>query len=288
MTRSGLARRAATLANWILPKGVADWIRAKRQPSRSLWKGIYDSFDAVPCHGPGYEGDEWLLPRAASTAALKKRLDDAPGQTYPIESRYLLLPACIAGLRASSTNLRILDFGGALGIAYLHLRTAASPLDDCEYYVVDNLRSCEEGRRIFAGDPRIHFRTDAADVPSADVIFMSGVLQYVPNYAEVLHDLTQRFAPKLLLLTLLPVGHFETFASAQINLPGSSMPAWFFGREELEALLSGLGYCLVFRGRAELEFDMDEFPPSHRLDAMSNLVFARTRIAPRSTEDADD
>jgi putative methyltransferase (TIGR04325 family) len=151
----------------------------------------------------------------------------------------------------------------------------AGRTDDCEYYVVDNLRSCEEGRRIFAGESGINFLTDVADVSAADVVFMSGVLQYLANYSDVLRDLIRRFDPKLLILTLVPTGSFETFASAQVNLRGSSMPAWFFNRRELEDLVSRLGYRLVFRNAAELEFDMSEFPPSHRLDTMSNLVFAR-------------
>lgn len=275
----GLRPRVAALAKWILPAGLTHWIRSRRQPSRSLWKGIHDHFRDVPREGPAYEGDEWILGRAAATTDLKRRVYGSPELAPAIDSRYLLLPACIATLRAAHRPIRILDFGGALGVGYLHLRATAGPLDDCDYYVVDNDRSCEEGRRIFEGDPQIRFLADASQVPAADVIFMSGVLQYISDYAGVLNDLTRRFEPALVLLTLMPVGEFATFASAQVNLRGSTMPAWFFNLDELRGLMSGLGYRLVLRSRAELDFDMQDFPASHRLHAMANLVFARTRPA---------
>ncbi|HET9956226.1 MAG TPA: hypothetical protein VFQ61_17080, partial [Polyangiaceae bacterium] len=125
---------------------------------------------------------------------------------------------------------------------------------------------------IFADDQRIEFHEDVSAVPTADIVFMSGVLQYIEDYPGVLRDLTERFHPRLFVLTLLPTGSFPTFASAQVNLEGSTMPAWFFNEAALLDQFGALGYELVLRGAATLEFDMSDFDPAHRLDGMSNWI----------------
>jgi putative methyltransferase (TIGR04325 family) len=265
----------ASVARWLAPQGLVSLVRARRQPSLELWEGVYTSYDQVPVHGAAYESDAWLLPRIESSAALKRQLDAGLGPTLPIESRYLLLPALASALLSRRSRLSVLDFGGAVGIGYLKLRATFTQLDACEYYVVDNAPTCEAGERLFAGVPRLHFTSTLDGVPAADIVFMSGVLQYLSDFAGTVRDLARRFSPELFLLTLVPVGDFRTFASAQVNLPGTRMPAWFFNLGELQELFEALGYTLRLRSKAELDFTMQGFPSELRLPCMSNLVFAR-------------
>ncbi len=258
-------------ARWVLPNGVVTWARERRLPSRQLWSGVYARYVDVPAQGAAYESDAWILPRAQATATLKQAVDR--GSPIASELRYLLLPACAAMLTEPGRELSILDFGGAMGVGYLHFR-ASWASGAYHYHVVDNRRSCEEGRRIFAKDLSVSFHESFDEIERVDIVFMSGVLQYIADYQGVLRALIGRFSPRVLILTLTPVGEFQTFASAQVNLPGSAMAAWFFGRSELKALFAELGYCEVMHTPAELTFDMSNFPSAQRIETMSNLVFA--------------
>jgi putative methyltransferase (TIGR04325 family) len=268
-----MPRVARQIAKWAIPSGVVGWIRERRRPSQRLWQGVYPRFSDVPQEGLAYESDEWILPRTASTASLKEEFEgDASGWSR-VESRYLLLPACVAAIARPNTTIRVLDFGGAMGIAYAYFRALLSV--PFEYHVVDNRRCCMEGRTIFRDDGRVHFAEDLSLVSAADVVFLSGVLQYVEDYRGTIELLVGRFRPTMFLLTLLPVGTFPTFASAQTNLPGTRMAHWFFNMSELRSILSTLGYRVSFRSIAEPSFDMSNFPPSHRLTHMSNLLFVK-------------
>jgi len=53
-----------------------------------------------------------------------------------VPSTYLLLPTCVALIARQDTTIRVLDFGGAMGAAYVLFRALMSlPF---EYHVVDN------------------------------------------------------------------------------------------------------------------------------------------------------
>jgi putative methyltransferase (TIGR04325 family) len=144
-----------------------------------------------------------------------------------------------------------------------------------EYFVVDNARSCLEGRRLFAGDQRIHFLDHLpADLPPLQIIYMSGVLQYVEDYPAALQRLAG-YRPDCFLITYLAAGHIPTFAAAQVNLKNNVLPTWFFNRGELCRLMAEAGYHLAYCGASGQALDMRNFPASHRLERMADLLFIR-------------
>jgi putative methyltransferase (TIGR04325 family) len=272
--RPQMVSRLRKWARSLVPLGIVELVRAKRTRPPQLWDGIFDNHAAVRQQGSGYRSAQWIAPQADVTTRTAVSVEDAR-ETLIAPQRYLLLPACAAVLFKSGSTLRVLDFGGAMGIAYPYFRTLVVPGREFEYYVVDNEESCSAGRVIFNTDPRVRFVPDLSLVPAADVIFLSGVLQYIPDFRQTILDLAQRFEPAAFVLTLTPVGNFPTFASAQTNLEGSILPAWFFNHDEFVELFALAGYDCALRSGAELAFDMGNFPESHRLKAMSNWVFSR-------------
>ena len=268
----------------MLPSGIVEWLRAQQRPSEQLWQGVYGHFHDVPVRGLAFESDQWIIQRAEWTRRLKGELAQLESGSRSVESRYLLLPACVAAMAECMGPIRVLDFGGAMGVAYAYFRALVVSSVSFEYNVVDNRRSCLEGTRIFDDDKRVHFFEDLDSVVAADVVLMSGVLQYLGDYRAVVCRIVKRFRPRLFLITLVPVGTFPTYASAQVNLSGTRMAAWFFNSLEIESLFNGLGYCLTFRGTADQAFDMSNFPRSHRLPHMSNLVFVRSEGTPLASQ----
>jgi putative methyltransferase (TIGR04325 family) len=162
-----------------------------------------------------------------------------------------------------------------MGIGFANMIRCLSAKSNVEYFVVDNEASCARGRQLLKDFPFVRFTTELPEAPAAvDIMVLSGVLQFVENYEELLTNLA-KFRPALWLFTFLPAGDIPTFVSAQRNVPGSILPVWFFNINELVKNLETLGYKLVFKSALDRVFDMSNFPPTHQLHRQCNLLFRR-------------
>lgn len=257
------------------------WLAAKKDQTpaagsakKFLWEGIYRHYGDVSAAGDGYEGQVWIDSRTEATRNLFAGAKNFGAIPPVIESRYNLLAFLAAILSGRSQRVRIIDFGGAMGIAYVYLCSSMTHCDAVDYYLVDNSVSCEQAAKIFADDSRIQFHSGLNhDIPEVDIVFMSGVLQYISDYADAVRRLVQ-YKPSHILITLIPIVGTPTFASAQVNLEGSVLPAWFFKLTDIVEIMKHHGYSLLFTGSAEPQFDMGNFPEAHRMTHMANLLFS--------------
>ena len=225
-----------------------------------MWGGIYSNYRDVSVTGDGYRGDVWIKSRSAQTENLAKASDRLCTIPPFVESRYSLLGFLAAINLEKQGVLKILDFGGAMGIAYVHLLSTVVNSQDVRYYILDNERSCEEGSRIFADDERVQFVSSLTEIPrDIDIVFMSGVLQYIEDYATALKSVLTK-KPRYCLITLLSAGDIPTFACEQTNLEGSILPHWFFNIDEIIMLMKVNQYQLIFKGSAEPVVNMDNYP----------------------------
>ena len=275
-------------------KVVARW--ANREPF--IWDGIYDSFDQVPVGGDGFASEAWLgdMERYTRKAVAAVRGDDA-GVPENVPQYHALLALLVASLASLDRRVRVLDFGGGMGIGAANVRRcieAGSALEyvivdndesgehrgdlrgvPVDYLIVDNDESCERGRRLLREFPWVKFVTELPqDVGAVDVVVLSSVLQFVEKYEELLERLA-KFAPSFWLFTFVPAGEIPTFASAQLNVPGSVLPVWFFNLRELIEKVEALGYQLIFKSTLDRVFDMSNFPLTHQLSRQCNLLFRR-------------
>jgi putative methyltransferase (TIGR04325 family) len=188
----------------------------------------------------------------------------------------------VASLASVDRAVRVLDFGGGMGVAAANMRRGTAEQIPVEYLIVDNEASCKRGRRMFGecsslGSMSVKFieeLPECGDVGPVDVVVLSSVLQFVEKYEELLARLAG-FAPRFWLFTFVPAGDIPTFASAQLNVPGSVLPVWFFNLRELVEKIEALGYRLVFKSALDRVFDMSNFPLSHQLPRQCNLLFQR-------------
>jgi putative methyltransferase (TIGR04325 family) len=247
-------------------KSVVHW--ANKQPF--IWDGVYERFDQVPVVGRGFASEAWLSDMERYTRAAVAAIGDGSGAIPENVPQYhALLASLVASL---DPPVRVLDFGGGMGIGYANVRRCTFSGLALDYLVVDNDESCARGRRLLEDLP-VRFATQLPEEPaSVDVMVLSGVLQFVEKYEELLANLA-KFKPSLWLFTFLPAGDIPTFVSAQRNVPGSVLPVWFFNVSELVKKLETLGYKLVFRSALDRVFDMSNFPPTHQLHRQCNLLF---------------
>jgi putative methyltransferase (TIGR04325 family) len=240
-----------------------------------IWQGVYQHYEDVPANGGGFDGEVWLEARRRNLdwriASSKKGK-----QVESFLSEDTLLPYLVSIISAESASIRILDFGGGLGETYLDLRKALSAGHSIEYHVIETPRMCEQGNSLFADDSQIRFHSALpAELPSVDVIYVSSALQYVEDYGAFLRRLCA-YRARFILFVKLSAGAIPTYATAQKNLRGSTVPYWFINIEELTELLRGEGYARIFGNVLAREYNQDNFPEKYRMKQACNLLFVNS------------
>lgn len=240
-----------------------------------IWEGIYKHYEDVPTSGEGFESDYWVgLARARAEKALAA---SQAGGAIPsgLTSDYSLLPFMVSLLGAQQEKITVLDFGGGVGISYIHTMSSRVGKYALEFHIVESEKVCAAGRQLFAQDNQIRFHTALPDnLKSADIIYMRSSLQYVADYKELLSGLA-RFAPRYFLYAHLSAGGFPTYATSQGNVTGSAIAYWFINIDEIVELMKSSGYALAFKVASDAEYDQSNFPPTHRMGRPCNLLFAR-------------
>ena len=248
-------------------KGVARW--ANKQPF--IWDGIYERFDEVPVIGQGFASEAWLSDMERYTRSAVAAIGNGSvGIPENVPQYHALLASLVA---SCDRPVRILDFGGGMGVGFANVRRCTFDGLAPDYLVVDNDESCARGRRLLKDYPCVRFATELPE-DSVDIMVLSGVLQFVENYEELIANLA-RLRPAIWLFTFLPAGDIPTFVSAQRNVPGSILPVWFFNLRQLVTKFESLGYKLVFKSAMDRVFDMSNFPTTHQLHRQCNLLFRR-------------
>lgn len=254
-------------------KVVARW--ANKEPF--IWDGVYDSFDQVPVAGEGFASEEWLADMERYTRSAVQALRDQNGAAIPenVPPYHALFSMVFASLPLMDRPVRVLDFGGGMGVGFANMMRCRVVDTNLEYLIVDNEESCKRGRRLLGDYSCLEFISELPrEAETFDVVVLSSVLQFVEDYEELLSRLAS-FAPSLWLFTFLPAGEIPTFASAQLNVPGSVLPVWFFNVQQLIDKVEALGYRLVFKSALDRVFDMSNFPLTHQLSRQCNLLFRR-------------
>ena len=240
-------------------------------PFKPTWDGIYARLRDVPADGSSYDDERRIgeMLRFAEAALAKQRGGGDPALWHDA------LAVLAGGIAAERGQVEVLDFGGALGTAYIHL-LATLPRDArLRHCIVDQPKMCAAGARLFEGEERVVFSTALADAVGApDIVYANSVLPYVEDYAGLLRRLAARRA-RYLLLGRFAGGSYPTYATRQLNLSGQVLGYWFHNSAEVKGILRGAGYQLAYEGLTGPEYDQRNFPESHRVGRMQNLLFVR-------------
>jgi putative methyltransferase (TIGR04325 family) len=231
-----------------------------------MWSGIYERYEEVPVTGPGFDGEEWI-------AAVR---DDARRmmQSTTLDSGFWGSKIATIAALCRRRPLTILDFGGGLGTACLHLERSVRPPGPIGYHVVEGKRVCEEGRHLGVSSS-IRYHDHLPTLDAVDIVLARSSLQYIPQWRDLLGALAA-YRAQYFLIEDLPAGANPTFASAQLNMPGSSIPYWFFNRDDVVRAVESHGYSLTLDVPTSRTVMPRAFPESHRIGTTRDLLFERT------------
>ena len=269
-----------SLRQWLkrfAPPILTDLYRSTRDGLRSahIWQGIYSTYGDVPASGSGYDSERLVRDAVAHAEKLLSASRQHGSIPTEVTAEHSLLPLLVSVLCRASGRATVLDFGGGMAFAYLHLVNSVLGCDVVDYHIVERNAVCIAGTRLFRDDPHVHFYSSLPDeLRGADIVHVSSALQYVEDYPGLLRKLCE-YRAQYILFVKLSSGDIPTYATRQTNLPGTSVAYWFINIREVIDLMSQGGYTLIFKGTLEREYDQQNFPSGYRLGRACNLLFAR-------------
>ncbi|HZE73238.1 MAG TPA: methyltransferase, TIGR04325 family [Pyrinomonadaceae bacterium] len=241
-----------------------------------IWEGIYPHYRDVPVSGPLFDSDTWTAKTRSYTRQVLVSAKQSRTIPLSVTGEHMLLPLLAAVVcETSGGELNILDFGGGMGITYVHLMSSLVNCRSLNYHVIERAGICKEGAALFETDDRIHFWTEVPEnLAKLDIVYMSSALQYVEDYRSLLRRLAALGA-RYFLFVKLSAGDFPTYATAQKNVPGTTLPYWFLNIDELVEVMAESGYSLRYKSALDQEYDQSNFPSKYRLGRACNLLFSK-------------
>lgn len=248
----------------------------------NIWDGVYGSFrEALTAvAGPGFGGatyrDRALIAARECLVALET------GKPIPQfhKQRSTLLPVVAGMMLQQREPLRILDFGGGMGIGYLTLCESITRHSTAvKYTIVEIPEVCAVGCGLLPASSVTYLESLPAQ-GEFDLVHSASALQYIEDWAQVLKVLSG-FGAQYILLADVFAGAVPTFVTLQ-NYYGSRIRHWFLNLNELLAVFGSVGYHLVMksfvssrRRGVEDTLPMNNFPASHRLEQTLHLLLRR-------------
>lgn len=228
--------------------------------NQTRFKGNYVSWSEARNHATGYDKD--LIFQKVKEATLKVVSGDAIYERdsvcfYERDYRWPLISCLMFIAMKRGDQLRIVDFGGALGSFYFQHRFFLSSLNDLSWSVVEQLHFVEYGKNNLQND-QLRFEVsleDAIKNTNSNTILLSSVLQYIENPQKLLREVA-RLGFEYILIDRTPfITSDKDRLTVQIvpkSIYAASYPAWFFSTQQFNDLVHELGYRLVF------DFECDE------------------------------
>jgi putative methyltransferase (TIGR04325 family) len=139
----------------------------------NLFFGVYETWEEAERVAKGYGAVGYDQSSTVQMYEARVRKDQ-----HDFPSVYWIQRSALEGLRS------VFDVGGNIGIKYLAFRDALAPWPDLTWKVQDVTAVVEHGRRLSAerGDSATLSFTDRFDDgEGCDLLFASGVLQYLPE-----------------------------------------------------------------------------------------------------------
>jgi putative methyltransferase (TIGR04325 family) len=207
---AGLHARVDSLVNWPMLRGLVE--RQERRAfianrDRNLFYGIHESWEQAAAAARGFGTEGYDNSASASLYNHRTRMDP---HDYP--SLYWLHRSLLEGMSS------VFDVGGAIGIKFIAFREALSRWPELSWLVQDVPAMVTLGRNLALerGDAdRLHFTDNFADGDGSDVLFASGVLQYLPQTLGEMLKGYKRLPRRIVINTaaIHPVHEFFTVNS---------------------------------------------------------------------------
>lgn len=254
----------------LVPPLFLDVIRGRPLVEKPIWTGIYARPADLGLSQTSYDSETEVEKHAGWT---RRALEAQRAGMKPF-LWHGTMTTVAALLAAQQGRVRVLDYGGATGSGYVQL-VDNLPAGTVDYHVVDLPGMCVAGRALFAGANGIHFHERLPQlVEPVDILYVNSAVQYSADYQKLLQELAG-IGAAYIILARTATGEIPTYVSKQINLAGIELAYWFLSVAEVRSQLQSHGYTLIYHAKDGQDYDQSNFPPSHRIHQMRNLIFAR-------------
>jgi putative methyltransferase (TIGR04325 family) len=248
-----LGRGLRRVARELLPPIVARQLRRGRAaPPGASFTGDYRNIAeaaAAASGSSGYEDEHAIRATTQTTQALRARAEKEPTRA---DARVVQnLAAFLAVLQdLPSGPIRVLDFGGGVGLYYHALAPFLSRGRSLEWTVCE-LPALARAGRALGGPPALTFVDTLESLAGRrfDVAFASGSLQYVEDPAAIWSAFAT-LSDRVILnrIPLLPTSTDRlTVQSVQRDHRSFSCPAWFFSDTLWIEKLRQAGFEVILR-----------------------------------------
>ena len=178
-----IVRKVVPVSILKLIKSFASTELKKSEPE---WVGPFLSWDVAKSNSQGYESESILTKVVEATRkvvngeALFERdsvLFNKPHYSWPLLAIFQKI------VKNEDPSLRILDFGGSLGSGYFQMRAFLTSEMSLDWNVVEQEHFVNAGKSSFESG-ELHFYYSIEEClkeKQVDVLFVSGVLQYLEN-----------------------------------------------------------------------------------------------------------
>jgi putative methyltransferase (TIGR04325 family) len=249
----------------------------KSTTSNITYEGVYLSFSEVRKAFPkaiSYHTDESAndVVKEGEIALIR-----AKNKTPPIDGmaliRHNFLPTFISALEQESIN--VFDIGGGYGTAFLS-SLYSCPNIKIKSTVLELPNLISMYQKIYLNE-QIDFISDLSNIKvnDFDIIYFGSSLQYFENYMLVLEKII-KLGARYIMISDTPMGEFETFVCAQVNMKDNVIPILVFSVEEITKLISGYGYKIVHQSINYYPFhNFDNYPLPISSAKHMNIIFKR-------------
>lgn len=241
------------------------------------FKGNYATWEEAKTHSTGYDRD--LIFQKVKEATIKVVSGDAIYERdsvcfYEKHYRWPLL-SCLMFIASKQNNqLKVIDFGGALGSLYFQHKFFLSSLNELKWTVIEQEHFVKYGISNLQNDELRFYSTLEGGIEDAksNTILLSSVLQYIENPQELLKQIA-RLDFKYILIDRTPfISSDKDRLTVQIvpdAIYTANLSIWFFSKQGFYDLMRELGYECV------CDFDSSE---KFGLGVLNGMFFERTNF----------
>lgn len=228
-----------------------------------MFRGIYGSYAAAAASAPR------ALPLGWDNVPSAHRLEHERLRVY--QSDY---PVMFWLSSLLSANRFIFDLGGNVGTSYFAFRRLMTYPLDLTWLVQDVAAIVEYGRSLAMAEPApgLRFTEDLAELPTADILLITGSVQFLEDPVRFLRSAGP--LPRHILINKAPLYERESAVTLESN-GVAFCPYHLLNRHQLIAALVDRGYRCVDAWR---NYDLNcyvPFYPDHTIPFYSGYYLSR-------------
>ena len=190
-----------------MPEGMIARLRTRvgtfvRRHTGAPGLAFFPSFEDADRASTGYDDEAIASVVSEKTTILKGELTQASYQLAPIPMQNLVA----VSLAARGTQpVSVVEFGGACGATFLEADRFLPGLVG-SWTIIETRAMTHKGRSLFETD-RLRFYSDFNDtgIERADLLIMSGSLQFTDDPAALLRAMIERFLPGAIYVSRTPL-----------------------------------------------------------------------------------